>query len=399
MNRKTYIPGALIGAFLLAPCSVLAAARTPAQLVEEANEAFARGEYAEAATVYEEAGRALPDSPQVEFNLANARFKQGELDAARDKYLAVLDSAHADELLRRRAHYNLGNTAFREAEQKLADGDLEGAVASLRDSVRLYQRAGGGERPVDDELAADARWNIEVTRARMKRILDELQRRREQQEEQTAQNRELQEKLDEAIAEQEKIAEQAAQPEASDEEREALQQQQKENLDRTGELDEALSEQIEQADNQPDSEAHASGTLRDAQQHIDQGQAHQAEAAEHVQNDDMERAQRSAEEALEELKQAREKLSEQQAEQPATEQDTQHEADEQQDRPEHQAAEQGDRREQAEASRLSKEEAQRLLEELKRDQAKAREARVRELEERGYRPFEKQQYEGVIRDW
>jgi hypothetical protein len=402
MNRTAHLAGALIAASLLAPCSALGAERAPAGLVEEANEAFARGEYAKAAKAYEEAGRALPESPEVDFDLANARFKQNDLKAARDKYLAVLDSAESSELLRRRAQYNLANTTFREAEQKLADGDLQGAVASLRDSVQLYQRAAGDERPLDDELAADARWNIEVTRLRMKRILDELKRRQEQQKEQAEKDRQFQEKLDKAIAEQKKIAEQAGQSGASDEERDKLQQKQKENLDRTKELNSQLAEQAKEAEKKAGGKTQAPKNVDEVKKKIEESQTHQAETTEHVQSNDMPSAQRSAEQALENLKEAREKLSKQQPQQPKAGQDkqaSQNKEDQQQNQQVGQSKEQGDTRPQAEAHRLSKEEAQRLLEALKREQAQARQARVRELEDRGYRLFDKQQYEKVTRDW
>jgi hypothetical protein len=390
----------MLAAALAVPCAARAAGPSPQRLIEDGNKAFSESRFADAAHSYEAASRALPASPEAKFNLADARFKQGDLKGARELYLEVLDSAESSETLRRQVQYNLGNAAFAEAEQKLADDDLEGAVGAYRDSVALYRQAAGETQPYDDALAQDARWNIEVTRLRMKRLLDELKRRQEQQKQQQEQDRQFKQKLDKAIEEQQQIADQAKAPENSDEARGKLSERQQENLDRTKELSDDLAKQIEQARQQAaqsGGQTQGPQNVPQAKDKLDKSQTRQAETGEHVRNNDMEQAGQSAQQALDRLKEAREQLNNENQQQPQSGEGQQQQRQSNQQQAGRQGGEQ--QPQQGEAKRLSEEEAQRLLEQLKHNQARAREARARELEESGYRLFNKQQSEKVTRDW
>ncbi|MBN1919283.1 MAG: VWA domain-containing protein [Verrucomicrobia bacterium] len=401
----------LILAVALLPSLARADAPDAARLVREGNKAYGDGRYNEAADKYKDAERQLPQSPQAKFNLGAALYRQGDFSAAREQFLDVFDSTESNETLRRRAVYNLGATAVKEAEQKLNDGDLQGAVDAYRGSVALFRRAAGDDPAYDDDLADDARWNIEVARLRMKQILDEIKRQQEQAEqqrkEQEQKDQAFNQKLDKAIDEQKQIAEQAKQPPSSDEQRDALRQRQQENLDRTKELSDDLHERLQQDQDQQQDQASSRDQMQKAQENLDESQAHQAEASDHLSNQDDERTRQSAEQALAKLEQARDELSKQQEQQQAQAQQSQDEqnkndqpSDERTENQQDEHPQKQQKQQQGEARRLSKEEAQRLLNDLKREQAKRLEEQKQTLEQqRGVRLIGDREQEQVQRDW
>ncbi len=395
----------VVASALLVPSSARAASPDASRLVREGNAAYAEGDYSHAADKYKEAERALPESPQAQFNLGAALFKQGDYNGARKQFLDVFDSTESGAALRRRAVYNLGAATFRQAEQKLADGDLQAAVDAYRESVDLFRRAAGDDRQHEDALADDARWNTEVARLRMKQILDEIKRQQEQakqqRQEQQRKDQELKDKLDKAVEEQKHIAEQSKQPQSSDEQRDALREKQQENLERTNELSKDLQHRLDQAQDQQQNQQLSQEQTKKALDELNESQSHQAEASNHLENRNDQRAQQSAEKALENLEKARDEL---QKKQPQHEQAKNKEGDEQGERQQseakQQAEQQSDQQEHSgQAQRVSQEEAQRMLEQLQKQEAQRRAARADELRRRGFRPYDEREREKVRRDW
>ena len=96
--------------------------------VKNGNEAMARGDYRKALEYYHDAETDLPESPELEYNMAGALHYDGGYEEAVDKYQRALNST--DINTEAQAHYNLGNTLFRIQ-------DYEKAIQSYQKSCIL----------------------------------------------------------------------------------------------------------------------------------------------------------------------------------------------------------------------------------------------------------------------
>ncbi len=111
-------------------------------LVEQANEAYAKGDYEGALKLYDEAERDLPRSAELHYNRGNALMKLGRSDDARKSYERALTGA--GDGLKARDYYNLGN-AFS------ALGKEQEAISAWRQSLKV------------DPKFEPARHNLELT--------------------------------------------------------------------------------------------------------------------------------------------------------------------------------------------------------------------------------------------
>lgn len=152
-------------AFLLPAVLVLLGAAAvptdPDVLLRRGNAAFARGDYAAAADLYERALARTTDPGLVTFNLASAKYRMavseegappGTLAEAEQLFRCCLDR---DDPRRPQALVGLGNCLLRRESGRDA--------AVLREAVACYEillREAGGQA----ELAADARHNRERAR-------------------------------------------------------------------------------------------------------------------------------------------------------------------------------------------------------------------------------------------
>lgn len=294
--------------------------------VERANALYAAGKFEEAAEVYERLAQERPESPELQFNRGAAHYQLGDLSKAREAFeqAGVLSK---DGGLQARSAYNLGNCAFKEGQEKVAQ-DPESAISSLNQSMGYYKDALSRDKSL--EAAAH---NLEM----VKRTIQELRQQQEQQKQQAQEKEqkeqkekeETKEKLDELIEEQQQQnqqSEQAAQqqqqqkqdptqPGPTPEQMEAMEQQQEQTRDKTEDLAEQMPAPDESAP-APEPEAKSSAT---------EAAEKQKEAEEHLKNQDAEAANKAQEEALEKLKEARKALdSEEKKEeqQPGEEQST-----------------------------------------------------------------------------
>ena len=137
----------LVFAVIFAASSNVAGQGTPG---DEGQEAFDRGDYAEAARVYEALLEESADDPRVHFNLGTARYKQGEWeDALRGFEQSVIAE---DAPVRAAAYYNLGNALFR--------------LGRPEESLRSYKL--GMELDQEDE---DAKFNYEYVKQMLAQAL------------------------------------------------------------------------------------------------------------------------------------------------------------------------------------------------------------------------------------
>ncbi len=135
-RRRLAEVGAL--ALLLGACGGTAAWRA----VDEGNHAFAGGRFEQALTAYERAAQLMPDEVAITYNQGNTLHALRRYEEATVASLAAAERA-ADGHLRGQARYALGNHAFRR-------GDLQAA----RDAYVAVLLAD----PTDE----DARYNLEL---------------------------------------------------------------------------------------------------------------------------------------------------------------------------------------------------------------------------------------------
>lgn len=149
-------------------------AASASRLVKEGNRLYRKGKYAEAIKKYDKASVALPQSPRIDFNKGDAYLAKGELSKARELLRQTAQKAVGVKL-EARAKYNLGNLDFREAVKYENNAPRE-ALSKLEKSVQLYRET------LDlDPTDKDAKYNIEVARLLMKKILDKLKKQKKKQ--------------------------------------------------------------------------------------------------------------------------------------------------------------------------------------------------------------------------
>ena len=103
-------------------------AAAPQRVIAKGNAAYHAGKYDEALSHYEEASVDTPESPYIYFNQGAVYYQMGDLAKAKESFeKAAVKTRDTD--LEVHAKFNLGNTAFREAERQ-QDSDLEKSLAA-----------------------------------------------------------------------------------------------------------------------------------------------------------------------------------------------------------------------------------------------------------------------------
>ena len=119
MTVKTLIASLVLSA-VLAPFGGNAHRKT-----EQGNGDYEAGEYESALKNYTEAQVALPESPELYYDIGNVLYRQGDPEGAADSYTRALLTAR--EQLVPLAAYNLGNARFAQRDYK--------------EAIKAYQRA------------------------------------------------------------------------------------------------------------------------------------------------------------------------------------------------------------------------------------------------------------------
>jgi len=129
--------------------------------IQEGLEAYQAGDFETALEKLTDAKIEHPDDPLLDYNLGNAYYRTRRFEDAEASYQRALSRA-GDDAFRAQTYFNLGNTAFRQ-------GKLDQAVAHYEKALEL----------TPDDL--DAKQNLEKTRAEIQRRIDENQQRQEEQ--------------------------------------------------------------------------------------------------------------------------------------------------------------------------------------------------------------------------
>lgn len=373
--RHAIIVAAVI--FLLCGSEV-SFAESPRSLIRKGNRSFEKGEFEKALEYYERASVDAPESPIVALDRGLAYLEREQYASAREHFeKAALKS---DDLgLEAMAWYNIGNTAFKQAERQ-DDSDLEKALEHYREAVGFYQTA-----LEKDPGLSDAAFNLEVTRLTIKDLLDRINKQREMMEQMQEQMKEIVDSLrslarrEGSAADRSRELDSSANRESGWESRidEVLKGQQ-DIGDDTGAVRNKLSE-LFPTDQQPPPVQQAIG-------HIDSSLADQAIAQGKLSGKDPGAAAGGQDRARKQLEKAIESLTEEQDQKQQQQQQQQQEGQQQagqQDQPQEDQEQKTEGRQQE--TRESRDEtAQAIIEEEKEDKKRRQEAA-----RRGYKKVDK----------
>ncbi|MBI1829887.1 MAG: hypothetical protein HYR84_00385, partial [Planctomycetes bacterium] len=145
---------ALVLAFLAFWSISAAAPPDPEELVRQANDAFARKDYATAIKLYEQAEAESLDPGLISFNKAAAHYRLGQHKDAIDGYRRCLEDDAAPPERRARAQFDLGNALLQYGDDV---NTLADAVTAYRACLATLRRSVGSEK-----LRGDARHNLEL---------------------------------------------------------------------------------------------------------------------------------------------------------------------------------------------------------------------------------------------
>jgi Ca-activated chloride channel family protein len=173
MRKFCMWPYLLLGAAILTSS---VGAESYRDQVTAGNESFRAGAFSDALDYYRGAEAEIPESPELEYNIATTLHEQGAYEEAVDRFGKALNTM--DILQEGRAHYNMGNTYFR--------------MEDYQKAIEHYQRA----LEIDPE-DMDAKYNLELARRKLKEQM-------EQQEKDPEQEQDQQEKQEQEQQEQEK---------------------------------------------------------------------------------------------------------------------------------------------------------------------------------------------------
>lgn len=158
------------------------------------NEYFRQGKLEEALKYYKDAQVENPQSPEVFYNLGNVFAQQQKYEEAIKEYETALAKTQSEEL-KARTYYNIGSVMYKMGEMAEANNALPQAISHLEKSAEAFKQA-ITLSPTD----TDAKFNYEL----VKRKLEELRQKYEQQQQQNQENKEEQKQEQQQSAEQQK---------------------------------------------------------------------------------------------------------------------------------------------------------------------------------------------------
>lgn len=175
-------------------------------LTKKGNEAFLLNNFDEALEHYRNAETELPESPELDYNIASSLYMQGKYEEAVDLFTKALNSTNINQ--EASSHYNLGNTYFRME-------DFQEAIKSYENALEINP----------DDL--DAKYNLELSRKRLKeQIKPEQQQQQDQQEQDQQEQQEQQQDQEQDEQDQDQQQQQQESQDDDDQQKEKQEQQQ-----------------------------------------------------------------------------------------------------------------------------------------------------------------------------
>ena len=152
-------------------------AESARDLLRQGNKLYASGQFGDAISQYDQALVENPQATEPKFNKANSYYRLDDLAKAIDLYKEVAAEAK-DMKLVAKAKYNLGNTFFGQG-MKQRDSNLQKALEDLQTSICYWRQT----LDIDSENQNAAR-NIEVARLIIKDIIDQINKQKDEQDQQ-----------------------------------------------------------------------------------------------------------------------------------------------------------------------------------------------------------------------
>lgn len=256
----------------------MARAQDALELIERGNALAESGEWAQAEEAYRGAMEGEGAPLEAAYNLAIALREQGELDEARS-LLRRVDSEARDRALAARARFNLGDVAFRRAEELVGE-DPEAAIEELETASAMYRGALDLDPTIDG-----AAQNREIANREIASLREQMR----MVEEMLEQMRERMQKLGEDLQEMEREQSREAGETGQEAQRQEAGEDASGEMRRQGQDQRGLRESAQEAQEE----------LRDLQRMMGgEGPPNMREASRSLQ--EAQGAQREAEEALEE---------------------------------------------------------------------------------------------------
>ena len=189
---------ASLAAGWLALCMGAAGAASPRTLIEQGNRLVAEKEYKQALEHYARAAVELPESAIIAYNRGVVLYRQADFAKAIEAFQRCASQTR-EMALEARARYNEGACLYQRGLRR-QDEDLGAAIKGLQAAASSFQRV-LALTPED----ADAKYNIEVVRLKIKVLLDKQKAQQKQQAQKQSALKKIVERLTRAIRDQEAL--------------------------------------------------------------------------------------------------------------------------------------------------------------------------------------------------
>jgi Ca-activated chloride channel family protein len=140
------------------------------------NRLFGEGKYDDALKEYMDANIKAPETPEVQYNMANTFYKQKKYDKALESYDKALMTD--DKEVYRKVHFNKACALFRKGEFMLKQGKREG-LGQWESAISGFKKV--LDLDPDDK---DAKTNIEIIRIKLKEMMKPQDQQQQQQQKQ-----------------------------------------------------------------------------------------------------------------------------------------------------------------------------------------------------------------------
>lgn len=181
--------------FILSILVTTAAAAGFNGTVKKGNNAFKKGDFKAALELYHQAEADRPESPELQYNIGTALYKEGKYEEAADKLEKSFTTGDIDD--EAMARYNQGNVFYKM-------GDYQKAIAAYQKSLELV--------PQD----IDAKYNLELARKMLKEQLKPQQQKNDQQNKPQQQQQQDQQKQEQNQPQQDQQKDQQQEKERQD---------------------------------------------------------------------------------------------------------------------------------------------------------------------------------------
>lgn len=279
--------------------------------VNDANAKVNGGDFDGALTRYAEVQQFAPESADLSYNMAVARYRKGEVAAAESLFQAA--AASENDSLAAKARYNLGNCNYTSGLE-LAEKDRPAAIQELESAIENY-RSSLAVEPNN----ADARANIELAA----QLIEKLRDKEKQQQEQQQQNQENQQQDQQQNQDQQQQDNQQQNQENKDQQQNEQQQnQEQKNQDQQKSEQQPKDEQSQDEQSQDEQQQDQQQQQNQDQKQQQDSQSQSSEDEQQSESEKQDQAQQQNEQQSKEQQQDSAQQKEQQSEQQNRPQDS-----------------------------------------------------------------------------